>query len=148
MISISLLMSTLCFSMAIESNYHSSANPENLFSAPNSEIPKGKEHLVNTHMFQQFSDEIHHCFPSCVATVVGDRNGFLIHADSKIHMDENLLALSAICKTRKILDLSKYHKIMKPLSKNVHLLVLLNKSRQNYLKYGQFEQLVQQKNPV
>lgn len=105
-------------------------------------------HLVNLNMFNEFSNEIRKCFPTFVASVVADRHGFIIHADTKVELDENLLALSAICKTRKFLDLSNYHKIYRRLSKNVKLMVLLDKSRENFLRYGKFEDVVNHKNPV
>ncbi len=101
--------------------------------------------LLNEQSLQGLSDEIRHCFPTFVGSVVADKHGFLIHSDLTEKMDENLLALSAVCTDRNLLDLSQYHKIIKPLNKNMRLMVLLDKSRENYLKYGQFEKVITEK---
>lgn len=128
------------FSPDPSSNFAMEKKKEQLF-------PESEE-LVSEATFQNLSNEIRRCFPTFVASVFADQNGFVIHADGADQMDENLLALSAICKKRKILDLSEYHKISRPLNKNVQLMVLLNKSRENYLKFGQFEKMLAEKNPV
>jgi hypothetical protein len=104
--------------------------------------------LLNSQMLQTLSDNIKNVFPTFVASVVADKHGFLLHSESKKKLDHNLLALTAICKDRKIIDLSNYHKLIKPLSKEINLLVLLSKSRENYKKYGKFESIIQKNNPL
>ena len=99
-------------------------------------------------MLQEFSNQIKECFPTFVASVITDYHGLPMFLESKEQFDENLLALTTICKDRQLLDLSNYHKIIRPLSKNVRLMVILNKSRMNYTKYGEFENIIAQKNPV
>ena len=106
---------------------------------------------INEQMLQKFSSKIRACFPTFVASVMADRHGFVIHAekgDNVDEFDEDMLALTTICEKRKIMDLSHYHKLIKPLNKNVKLLVLLEKSRINYVKCGEFEEILRKENPL
>ena len=98
--------------------------------------------LVNEQMLAHFSSKIKACFPTFVASVVTDLDGFPIHADVQNKFDENLLALSAVVNKRRIIDTSSYHRLVRPLNKNTKLLVLLEKSRENYANVGQFEEII------
>ena len=111
-------------------------------------FPQKEGKLINEHMLQEFSNHLKRCFPTFVASVITLNNGLPVFLESKEKFDENLLALTAICQDRQLLDLSNYHKIIRPLSKNVRLLVILNKSRTNYSNYGEFENILAQKNPI
>lgn len=104
--------------------------------------------LVNEQMLARFSSKIKGCFSTYVASVVTDMHGFPIHADVLNSMDENLLALSAVAGKRRIIDTSNFHRLIRPLNKNACLLVLLEKSRDNYANIGKFEDVVKNANPI
>ena len=112
-----------------------------ILSQPASKQILSKSVLVN------FTQKIKSCFPTYVGAVVADRHGFLVHSELPNHLDQDLVALSTIAPGRTIVDLSKFHKIIKPLSRNVRLMVLLEKSRENYKHYYEFEKTVME-NPL
>lgn len=109
---------------------------------------KCNPNLVDEQMLEHFSSRIKACFPTFVASVVTDMNGFPLHADVSNSMDENLLALSAVVSKRRIIDVSSYHRLVRPLNKNTRLLVLLEKSRDNFANVGLFEEIVKNENPL
>ena len=104
--------------------------------------------LLDAKMLNAFTDRIKDCFPSYIASVITDRHGLVIHSELPPSMDENMLALSAICRERSFLDLSQYQKIIRPLSHQVKIIVLLDKTRQNYRDVLRFYQLLQNENPI
>jgi hypothetical protein len=104
--------------------------------------------LVDAQTLESFTNRIKECFPTYIASVITDKHGLVIHSQLPPSMDENMLALSAICRERSFLDLSKYQKIIRPLSQHVKIIVLLDKSRQNYLDVFKFYQLLQNENPI
>lgn len=109
----------------------------------NEEIPEtlrnANHGLITRQMLQKFTQSIKKCFPTCVATVLADPHGFPVYSEIETGMDENLLALSAVEERRKFLDLQDYHKIVKPVGKDIRMIILLKKARQNYVHYGTFE---------
>ena len=113
----------------------------------NKSQPDSKE-LLNEHILQDFTNKIKNCFPTYVAAVMADRHGFLVHSEINNSLDENMLALTAVAGKRKLLKLSKYHSIVRSLSRNVKLLVLLKKSHRNYAHFGHFDEVVKKENPI
>ena len=103
--------------------------------------------LLSETVLANFTQKIKLCFPSYVGAVVTDKHGFLVHSELPTDLDKEMVALSTVAPGRTIVDLSKYHKIIKPLSRNVRLMVLLEKSRENYKQYFEFEKLVKN-NPL
>ncbi|XEO76447.1 hypothetical protein WKT22_01471 [Candidatus Lokiarchaeum ossiferum] len=124
------------------------ASEELLITSVNEPILQSDPNLVDEQMLDQFSSKIKACFPTFVASVVTDMDGFPLHADVGNSMDENLLALSAVVSKRRIIDVSGYHRLVRPLNKNTRLLVLLEKSRENYANVGIFEEIVKNENPL
>ena len=108
--------------------------------------PASKSLLSET-VLMNFTHKIKSCFPTYVGAVVTDKHGFLVHSELPMDLDKEMVALSTVAPGRTIVDLSKYHKIIKPLSRNVRLMVLLEKSRENYKQYFEFEKLVKN-NPL
>jgi hypothetical protein len=108
--------------------------------------PASKQ-ILSESVLANFTQKIKSCFPTYVGAVVADRHGFLVHSELPNHLDKDLVALSTIAPGRTIVDLSKFHKIIKPLSRNVRLMVLLEKSRDNYKHYYEFEKTVME-NPL
>jgi len=104
--------------------------------------------LIDAQTLESFTNRIKECFPTYIASVITDKHGLVIHSALPPSMDENMLALSAICRERNFLDLSKYQKIIRPLSHQVKIIVLLDKSRQNYVDVLRFYQLIQNENPI
>ena len=113
-----------------------------------SEFNNKQTHLVSKQMLDSFTKKIKNIFPTFVATVVTDKHGFPMHSEILNSLDENLLALSAVVNKRKIIDLSDYHSLIRPLSKNVKILLLLEKSWENYKKYYEFENILRTENPI
>ncbi|WP_457559263.1 hypothetical protein [Candidatus Harpocratesius sp.] len=103
------------------------------------ELENANQGLLTRQMLQKFTHSIKKCFPTCVATVLTDPHGFPVYSEIEADLDENLLALSAIEERRKFLDLHEYHKIIKPVGKEIRMIILLKKARQNYVHYGNFE---------
>jgi hypothetical protein len=107
--------------------------------------------LVDSRMLSNFITEIKNVFPSMVAGVIADKHGFLMHSEwnqmKTRKLDEELLALSAVS-NRRLLDLSNYQKVVRPLGMNAKLLVLLEKTNVNLHKFKQFNQVVKDKNPI
>jgi hypothetical protein len=104
--------------------------------------------LVNSQMLEQFMGEVKQIFPSMIAGVIADRHGLVMH--SKIEspkLDEEMLAVSAIT-DRPILDLSDYHKVVRPLGMNARIMVLLEKSYSNLHRFKQFNEVLNSKNPL
>ena len=94
--------------------------------------------------------EIEGIFPNMVAGVITDRHGFPMATNMKPTpkpLDEELLALSAVS-DRKLLDLSDYHKVVRPLSHNVRLMVLLEKTYANLHRFKAFNRMLEEKNPI
>ncbi len=121
---------------------------EDIFQVFKPEFTEKSSHLVNKQMLESFTKKIKEIFPTFVATVVTDRHGFLMHSEIHNSLDENLLALHAVANKRKIVDLSNYHSLIRPLSRNVKLLLLLEKSWDNYKKYYEFETFLRVENPI
>ncbi|RLI62722.1 MAG: hypothetical protein DRO88_11470 [Promethearchaeia archaeon] len=128
--------------MAIPQNeIHNKYNGYNISDKFSKKLDNADSGLLTRHMLQKFTKSIKQCFPTCVATVMADPHGFPIYSEIETGMDENLLALSAVEERRKFLDLHEYHKIVKPVGKDIRLLILLKKARQNYVHYGTFERI-------
>ncbi len=116
---------------------------------PLSDLTNQNQGLLNRQMLQKFTSKIKNCFPTCVATVLTDSHGFPLYSEIEDGLDENLLALTAIAgHNRRFLDLSQYHKIIKPVGADIQMIILLKKARENYVKYGTFEQLIKGANPI
>lgn len=113
-------------------------------------LQKHKEgtHLVTSQLLADFSAKIRANFNNCVGTVMADRHGLPMYSDVVDPLDENLLSLATVCQRRNIIDLSDYHRIIHPLSKNVRMMILLRKSRENYLHYGRLEAIIRENNPI
>lgn len=134
---------SLLVSMAILDNRFPST-----FQDPTIEDLQNKDQgLLNHQMLRNFANKIKNCFPTCVATVLADENGFPVFSEIEENLDENLLALSAIEERRKFLDLTNYHKIVKPLGNDIRMLILLKKARENYVNYGTFERTLKREGP-
>jgi hypothetical protein len=106
--------------------------------------------LVSARQLETFMNDIKSLFPTYVAGVICDRHGFPIA--SRIdhpQIDEETLALSAIS-DRKLLDMdmNEYHKVVRPLSMDTKLMVLLKKSGDNLHRFKQFKNMVESKNPM
>ena len=116
---------------------------------PLSDLTNQNQGLLNHQMLQKFAHKIKNCFPTCVATVLADAHGFPLYSEIEEGLDENLLALTAIAgHNRHFLDLSQYHKIIKPVGADIQMIVLLKKARENYVQYGTFERLIKGENLV
>ena len=110
--------------------------------------PKKSTRLINEQILQNFTKKIQDCFPSYEGVVISDYNGYLVHSEIKNSLDENLLALTCICENRTFLDLSNYHKLIRPLSNKIKMLVLLKKSWKNKLLIKNFDEIVEKENPI
>ncbi|MHA1520741.1 MAG: hypothetical protein ACTSRK_11215 [Promethearchaeota archaeon] len=120
---------------------------QDFHNIPISDLTNQNQGLLNRQMLQKFTHKIKNCFPTCVATVLADAHGFPLYSEIEEDLDENLLALTAIAgHQRHFLDLSKYHKIIKPVGADIHMVILLKKARENYVKYGTFERLIKGEN--
>ena len=112
------------------------------------------QEFVNEKGMNEFINKCHSIFPTMVAGVLTDRHGFPIA--SKIHpklegmnVDEQLLCLEAVAEgKRTIVDTSNYHKIVKSLSRNVNLMLLLDKTYANLHRFKQFKAFLADNNPV
>ena len=104
------------------------------------------EKLIKQSEVNYFLMEIERMLPNFVAGILCDRNGFPIA--SKIPHDfpirENILALLAFSSNRCFLDEQKYLKIIKDLdrSKNIKLLLLLEKSNRNFTHLKKLKKLI------
>jgi len=110
--------------------------------------PNKSSRLINKKILQDFTGKIQECFPNYVASVISDYNGLLVHSEIKNSLDENLLALSCICEERSFMDLSKYHKLIRPLSNKIKMLVLLKKSWKNKSLIKNFDEIIEKENPI
>ncbi|QEE17795.1 hypothetical protein DSAG12_03633 [Promethearchaeum syntrophicum] len=110
--------------------------------------PNKSPRLINEQILQNFTGKIQKCFPNYVAAVISDYNGLLVHSEIKNSLDENLLALSCICEERTFMDLSKYQKLIRPLSNNIKMLVLLKKSWKNKSLIRNFDEIIEKENPI
>ena len=104
--------------------------------------------LINERILQNFTGKIQKYFPSFEGMVISDYNGLLVHSEMNNSLDENLLCLTAICENRTFLDLSKYHKLIRPLSSKIKMLVLLKKSRKNKKLIKNFDEIIEKENPI
>ncbi|MHA1767730.1 MAG: hypothetical protein ACTSVK_15910 [Promethearchaeota archaeon] len=104
--------------------------------------------LINEEILKNFTKKIRNCFPNYVAAVISDYNGLCVHSEIENSLDENLLALSAICENRNFIDLSNYQKLIRPLSNKIKMLVLLKKSWKNKLLIKNFDEIVEKENPI
>jgi len=106
-------------------------------------------HLVNHQMLEGFIDKVKNVFPNAAeAVVIADRHGLPIA--SRIEQpgwDENLLACSAIS-DRKLLDLNDYQKVVRPLSNETQLMVVLKKNTANLHRFKIFNQVLEAENPM
>ncbi len=110
--------------------------------------PDKSSRLINERILRNFTGKIEDCFPNMTAVVISDYNGLLVHSEIKNSLDENLLALSCICEERNFMDLSNYHKLIRPLSNKIKMLVLLKKSWKNKLLIKNFDEIVERENPI
>ena len=103
------------------------------------------QHEVNT-----FLGEIESVFPNFVAGIVCDRHGFPIA--SKMPRDfpiqENEMALTAIAGKREFINDSRFVKVKRNLdqSKNVKLLILLEKEKQNINRFKALNRIIERQN--
>ena len=110
--------------------------------------PIRSSRLMNERILQNFTGKIQKCFPNMTAVVISDYNGLLVHSDIKDSLDENLLALTCICEERTFMDLSKYQKLIRPLSNKIKMLVLLKKSWKNKKLIKNFDKIIEKENPI
>ena len=130
--------------MALESqefktNYHKEKEKNNL---------KKSTRLINEQILQNFTGKIQECFPNMTAVVISDYNGLYLGALYIKALDENLLALTCICEDRNFMDLSKYQKLIRPLSNKIKMLVLLKKSWRNKSLIKNFDEIIEKENPI
>ena len=130
--------------MALDSqNYKTYYYKENENHEPNK-----SSRLINEKILQNFTGKIQDCFPNVTAVIISDYNGLLVHSEIKNSLDENLLALSCICEERSFMDLSKYQKLIRPLSNKIKMLVLLKKSWRNKSLIKNFDEIIEKDNPI
>ncbi len=110
--------------------------------------PNKSTRLMNEKILHHFTGKIQKCFPNMTAVVISDYNGLLLHSEIKNSLDENLLALTCICEERTFIDLSNYHKLIRPLSNKIKMLVLLKKSWRNKSAIKNFDELIEKENPI
>ena len=108
------------------------------------------EKLINQSDVNYFLSEIKQIFPNFVAGVLCDRHGFLIASKipQNFHIQENVLALSAISNKRDIIEENGYLKIKRNLdtSKDIKLLLLLEKSNNNVNCYKRLKKFIETQN--
>jgi hypothetical protein len=104
--------------------------------------------LVTLRSCDAFLKEIRNLFPTYVASVICDRHGFPIASNiAQPTMDESTLALAAIT-NRKIMDLHDYHKLVRPLSSETRMMLLLKKSIGNIRLMGKLNHILERRNPM
>ncbi|TFG30274.1 MAG: hypothetical protein EU532_01425 [Promethearchaeota archaeon] len=100
------------------------------------------ERLIKQSDVNYFLSEIEQIFPNFIAGVLCDRHGFPIASKipQNFHIQENILALSAISDKKDLLKGNGYVKVKRNVdkSKNIKLLLLLDK---NYRRDKHFKQL-------
>ena len=126
-------------SQDFETNYYKENRKNN---------PGKTTRLMNEHILQNFTDKIQECFPNYAGSIICDYNGLLVHSEIKNSLDENLLALTAICEDRNFMDLSNFQLLRRPLSNKIKMLVLLKKSWKNKLLIKNFDEIVEKENPI
>ncbi len=93
------------------------------------------EKLINQSDVNFFLSEIEQIFPNFVAGILCDRHGFPIASKipQDFHIQENILALSAISNKKDFIKENGYLKITRDLdkSKDIKLFLLLEKSNKN-----------------
>jgi hypothetical protein len=104
--------------------------------------------LVNQIILSNFIDRVKEAFPTSKAVVITDRHGLPIaskieHSD----WDESTLAVHAIT-DRQFLDLDDYQKVVRPLSMDTRIMVLLEKSASNLHRFKKFNQIMETENPM
>jgi len=104
------------------------------------------EKLINQTDVNYFLSEIKQIFPNFVAGVLCDRNGFMIASKipQNFHIQENILALSAISNKRDFIEENGYLKVKRDLdtSKNIKLLLLLEKSHNNITSFKRLKKFI------
>ena len=120
----------------------------NYYKENEKQEPNKSSRLINEEILQNFTGKIQDCFPNMTAVVISDYNGLLVHSEIKNSMDENLLCLSCIAENRTFLDLSKYQKLIRPLSNKIKMLVLLKKSWKNKKLIKNFDEIIEKENPI
>ena len=110
--------------------------------------PQKSTRLISEQILQNFTEKIQDCFPNYAGSIICDYNGFMIHSEINNSLDENLLALTAICENRNFMDLSNYQKLIRPLSNKIKMLVLLKKSWKNQFGMKNFNEILEKENPI
>ena len=104
--------------------------------------------LVNEIILNNFIDRVKAVFPTSKAVVITDRHGFPMA--SKIEQpewDESTLAVHAIT-DRQFIDLDDYQKVVRPLSMDTRIMVLLEKSATNLHCFKKFNFIIENENPM
>lgn len=105
------------------------------------------EKLINQLDVNYFLSEIKQIFPNFVAGVLCDRHGFLIASKipQNFHIQENILALSAISNKRDFIEENGYLKVKRDLdgSKDIKLLLLLKKSHNNITCFKRLKRFIE-----
>jgi len=104
------------------------------------------EKLIKQSDVNYFLSEIEQIFPNFVAGVLCDHHGFPIASKipQNFHIQENILALSAISNKMELIKGNKYVKIKRDLdkSKNIKLLLLLEKTNKRNIYFKKLEKLI------
>ena len=104
------------------------------------------ERLIKQSDVNYFLSEIEQIFPNFVAGVLCDHHGFPIASKipQNFHIQESILALSAICDKKNLLKGNGYIKVKRDLdkSKNIKLLLLLDKSKRRYKNFKRLKELI------
>ena len=105
------------------------------------------ERILNQGEVNHFLSQIENTFPNFIAGVICDHHGFPIASKipQNFHIQENILALSAISNKKDLIKGKKYLKIKRDLdkSKNVKLLLLLEKTKKRELYFEKLEKLIE-----
>ena len=105
------------------------------------------EKLINQSDVNYFLSEIKRMIPSFVAGILCDRHGFMIGSKvpQDFHIQENILALSAISNRRDFIEENGYLKVKTDLdkSKDIKLMVLLEKSHKNIANFKKLRKLIE-----
>ncbi len=106
--------------------------------------------LVSEDNLNVFIQKIHQVFPNLVAGVIADKHGLPIA--SKIHpqlnTNEQMLSLEAVAEGRRIVNVEPYQKVVRRLSENVNLMMLLQKSHQNLHRFKELNRILERDNPI
>ena len=105
------------------------------------------EGLINQSDVNYFLSEIEQIFPNFVAGVLCDRHGFPIASKipQNFHIQENILALSAISDKKDLLKGNGYIKVKRNLdkSKDIKLLLLLEKTDRKIKDFKKLKKLIE-----